>query len=227
MNPYDEFAVEEGIRLKEKFGGEVTVLSMGGAKVNEVLRTALAMGADKAVAIQDPVLEGSDEWVTAAVLAKAVQAIPFDIILSGRIAIDDGSSQVPTRLAEILSIPSVSSVTELKIEDKNATVTRDSDGGSEIIEVPLPAVITAQKGLNEPRYPSVAGIMKAKKKELKTLNLADLGLSAADSVTQGAKMKVLQVSLPPARQGGRLIQGEPAQAVADLVNALMKEAKVI
>ncbi|MEL1133759.1 electron transfer flavoprotein subunit beta/FixA family protein [Desulfitobacterium sp. THU1] len=227
MNPYDEFAVEEGIRLKEKFGGEVTVLSMGGAKVNEVLRTALAMGADKAVAIQDPALEGSDEWVTAAVLAKAVQAIPFDIILSGRIAIDDGSSQVPTRLAEILSIPSVSSVTELKIEDKNATVTRDIDGGSEIIEVPLPAVITAQKGLNEPRYPSVAGIMKAKKKELKTLNLADLGLSAADSVTQGAKMKVLQVSLPPARQGGRLIQGEPAQAVADLVMALMKEAKVI
>lgn len=227
MNPYDEFAVEEGIRLKEKFGGEVTVLSMGGPKVSEVLRTALAMGADKAVAIQDPALDGSDEFVTAVVLAKAVQNIPYDIILSGRIAIDDGSSQVTARLAELLGVPSVSTVTELKVEGMTATVSRDIDGGTEVVEVPLPAVLTAQKGLNEPRYPSVAGIMKAKKKELKTLTLADLGLTAAEAGTQGAKMKVVNMSLPPARQAGRLIQGEPPQAVAELVNALMNEAKVI
>jgi electron transfer flavoprotein beta subunit len=227
MNPYDEFAVEEGLRLKEKFGGEVTVLSMGGPKVGEVLRTALAMGADKAVAIQDPALEGSDEFVTAGILAKAVQNIPFDIILSGRIAIDDGSSQVSTRLAEILGIPSVTSITELSVEGATALVTRDIDGGSEKIQVSLPAVLTAQKGLNEPRYPSVAGIMKAKKKELKTFSLADLGVPAEAAGMKGAKMKTVGLSTPPPRQAGRIIQGEPAQAAADLVQALMKEAKVI
>ena len=131
------------------------------------------------------------------------------------------------RLAELLGVPSVSTVSELKVEGMTATVSRDIDGGTEVVEVPLPAVITAQKGLNEPRYPSVAGIMKAKKKELKTLTLADLGLTAAEAGTQGAKMKVVNMSLPPARQAGRLIQGEPPQAVAELVNALMNEAKVI
>ena len=227
MNPYDEFAVEEGIRLKEKLGGDVTVISMGGPKVSEVLRTALAMGADKAVAIQDPELEGSDEFVTAGVLAKAVQGISFDIILSGRIAIDDGSSQVSVRLAELLGIPSVTSVTELKVEGMTAIVTHDIDGGSEIVEISLPAVITAQKGLNEPRYPSVAGIMKAKKKELKTFTLADLGVSVETSGMKGAKMKTVSLSSPPPRQAGRLIKGEPSQAVSELVKALMNEAKVI
>lgn len=227
INPYDEFAVEEGIRLKEKFGGEVTVLSMGGAKVNEVLRTALAMGADKAVAIQDSALEGSDEFVTAGILAKAVQGLPFDILLSGRIAIDDGSSQVSTRLAELLGIPSVTSITELKVEGMTAIATRDIDGGSEIVEVTLPAVFTAQKGLNEPRYPSVAGIMKAKKKELKAFTLADLGVAAEASGTKGAKMKIVSLSSPPPRQAGRVIKGEPAQVVVELVQALMNEAKVI
>jgi len=227
MNPYDEFAVEEGIRLKEKFGGEVTVISMGGPKVNEVLRHALAMGADKAIAIQDPALDGSDEYVTAKVLAKVIEGLPFDIILSGRIAIDDGSSQVTVRLAEILGIPSVTVATALTVEGNKAIVTRDIDGGSEVVEVSLPAVITAQKGLNEPRYPSVAGIMKAKKKELKTLTLADLGLDASEVGAQGAKMKRVNLYLPPARKAGRIIKGEPAQAVKELVDALMNEAKVI
>ncbi|NMA69732.1 MAG: electron transfer flavoprotein subunit beta/FixA family protein, partial [Desulfitobacterium sp.] len=222
MNPYDEFAVEEGIRLKEQHGGEVTVISMGGPKVSEVLRTALAMGADKAIAIEDPALEGSDEFVTANVLAKAIEGLSYDIIITGRIAIDDGSSQVAVRLAEALGIPSVSTVTKLEVDGSTATATRDIDGGSEVVEVPLPAVITAQKGLNEPRYPSVAGIMKAKRKELKTLTLADLGISAEE-----AKMKVVKLSLPPARQAGRIIEGEPPQAVAELVNALINEAKVI
>ena len=227
MNPYDEFAVEEGIRLKEKFGGEVTVLSMGGAKVAEVLRTTLAMGADKAIAIQDPALEGSDEWVTAQVLAQAIRGLSFDIILSGRIAIDDGSSQVSSRLAELLGLPSVTAISHLQINENIATITRDIDGGSEILEVPLPIVVTAQKGLNEPRYPSVAGIMKAKKKELRTLTLQDIGWAAEDAGFKGAKMKTLNVTLPAPRQSGRVIKGEPAQAVAELVKALREEAKVI
>lgn len=227
INPYDEFAIEEGIRLKEKFGGEVTVISMGGNRVPEALRTALAMGADKAIAIQDPALDGSDEYVTAQVLSKALKDVPFDIILSGRVAIDDGSSQVAVRLAEALKIPSVTSILTLNVDGNKATVTRDIDGGVETVETALPAVLTAQKGLNEPRYPSVAGIMKAKKKELKTLSLQGLGITANEAGQNGAKMKVDSFSLPEQRKAGRVIPGEPAQAASELVRALMEEAKVI
>ena len=227
INPYDEYAIEEGIRLKEKFGGEVTVVSLGGPRVSEALRTALAMGADKAVAIQDSALDGSDEYVVAQVLAKAVATLPYDMILAGRIAIDDGSSQVAVRLAEILGLPSVTSILTLKIENMKATVTRDIDGGMETVEVSLPMVLSAQKGLNEPRYPSVAGIMKAKKKELKTLTLADLGIAAEAAGFSGAKMKLDRVSLPAPRQAGRIITGEPAHAAEKLVTALIEEAKAI
>jgi electron transfer flavoprotein beta subunit len=222
INPYDEYAIEEGIRLKEKSGGEVTVISMGGARAQEALRTALAMGADKAVLVSDPALENSDEWTNAEVLAKAVSQIPYDIVLAGRIAIDDGASQIAVRLAEILNVPSVSSVLKLEIADTQATVTREIDGGTEVIEVSLPIVVTAQKGLNDPRYPSVAGIMKAKKKPLQTLTLADLGISAV-----APKMNVDKYSLPTARQGGRKIPGEAAQAAQELARLLHEEAKVL
>ena len=165
INPYDEFAVEEALKLREKFGGQVTLVSMGGERVQESLRTALAMGCDNAVLVNDPSLDSPDEWVAAKVLAKAVSQIPFDIILTGRIAVDDGSAQVAVRLADELNIPSVGSILKLEVEDKTATVTREIDGGTEIIEVSLPAVLTAQKGLNIPRYPSMMGIMKAKKRK--------------------------------------------------------------
>lgn len=221
INPYDEFAIEEGIRLKEKFGGEVTVASMGTSRAQEALRTSLAMGADKAILISDPALEGSDEYLAAEVLAKALEPLTYDIILAGRIAIDDGSSQVAVRLGEKLGIPSVSSVLKLEIIGQSAYVTREIDGGTELIEVSLPAVITAQKGLNEPRYPSVAGIMKAKKKELKNLTLTDLGFNEA------AKMKIEKYTLPTARQSGKKIQGTPAEAVHELARLLREEAKVL
>jgi len=224
INPYDEFAIEEGIRLKEKFGGEVTVVSMGGPRAQEAVRTALAMGIDKGVLVSDPELDNTDECGRAGVLAKAVAQIPYDIILVGRIAIDDGASQIAIRLAEALNIPSVSSVLKLEIAGTQATAIREIDGGTETIEVSLPAVITAQKGLNEPRYPSVAGIMKAKKKPLKTLTLADLGVSAGDL---SPKMTVNQYTLPTARQGGRKIPGDAAQAASELAKLLREEAKVL
>ena len=224
INPYDEFAIEEGIRLKEKFGGEVTAVSMGGSRAQEALRTALAMGADKAVLVSDPALEGADEWAAGQVLAKAVSGLAYDIVLAGRIAIDDGSSQVAVRLAENLGIPSVSSVLKLEINGSQATVTREIDGGTEIIEVGLPCVITAQKGLNEPRYPSVAGIMKAKKRELKTLTLKDLGI---DALAVAAKMQVAQFSLPTPRKGGRKVPGGAAEAARELARLLHEEAKVL
>lgn len=224
INPYDEFAVEEGIRLKEKLGGEVTVVTMGGARAQEAVRTALAMGADKGVVVSDPALESTDEWANAEILVKAISDIPYDIILAGRIAIDDGASQIAVRLAEGLNIPSVSSVLKLDVDGTQVVATREIDGGTELIEVALPAVVTAQKGLNEPRYPSVAGIMKAKKKPLKNLTLADLGLAAGDLAP---KMNVVKYDLPTPRQAGRKLPGDVAQAASELARLLREEAKVL
>jgi electron transfer flavoprotein beta subunit len=224
INPYDEYAIEEGIRLKEKFGGEVTVITMGSSRAQEALRTSLAMGADKAILVTDPSLEGADEWVTAQVLSKVIADLPYDLILSGRIAIDDGSGQVAVRVAENLNIPSATSVLKLEVGENSANVTREIDGGTENIEIPLPLLITAQKGLNEPRYPSVAGMMKAKKKELKVLSLADIGLNSSDLA---ALFTVDQYSLPKPRQAGVPLTGNSAQAVGALVHFLHKEIKVL
>lgn len=224
INPYDEFAVEEALKLKEKFGGTVTLVSMGGDRVTEALRTALAMGCDEAVLINDPAVESPDEWVVAEILAKAVAQIPYDIILTGRIAVDDGSSQVAVRMADALNIPSVSCILKLEVEDGKAIATREIDGGTELVEVSLPAVLTAQKGLNVPRYPSMMGIMKAKKKEIKVLTLADLGLSAADLPK---KMEIRKYSLPSPRKGGIKVPGEAAEAARELARLLREEAKVI
>lgn len=224
INPYDEFAIEEALQLREKFGGEVTVVSMGPAKAEAAIRTALAMGCDKGVLITDPDLENADEWGTAEVLAKAISQIPYDIILVGRIAVDFGGSQVGVRLADLLDIPSVSSILKLEIDGDKATVTREIDGGTEIIELSLPAVLTAQKGLNTPRYPSMMGIMKAKKKEVKVLSLADLGLNASDLEP---KMIVQKFSLPTPRTAGKKIASEPAEAAVELAKLLREEAKVL
>jgi len=224
INPYDEYAIEEALKLKEKFGGEVTLVSVGNERVQEALRTALAMGCDQAILVNDPGLDNPDEWVKAEVLAKAVSTIPYDIILGGRIAVDDGSSQVAVRLADALNIPSVTSIIKLEVEDNKATVTREIDGGTAVLEISLPAVLTAQKGLNIPRYPSMMGIMKAKKKELKVMSLADIGISTADLP---GKMNTLDYSLPKARKGGIKITGEAADAARELARILREEAKVI
>jgi electron transfer flavoprotein beta subunit len=225
INPYDEYAIEEALKLKEKFGGEVTVVNVGNEKSQEAIRTALAMGCDKAVRIDMSTLENPDEWVVAEILAKAVSnKVPFDIILSGRIAVDDGSGQVAIRMADALGLPSVSSILKLEIENGTATVTREIDGGTELIEVKLPAVFTAQKGLNEPRLPNMMGIMKAKKKEIVVLSPADLGFSAADTAS---KMNAPKFSLPSPRKGGKVIPGEAVDAARELARLLHEEAKII
>jgi electron transfer flavoprotein beta subunit len=209
MNPYDEFALEEGLRLKEKF--------------QEAIRTALATGADRAVLVNDPALEGADEWAVAEILGKAIAQMPYDIVLAGRIAVDDQSAQVAVRLAEVLDLPSVTSILKLEVEVDKALATREIDGGTETLDVPLPAVFTAQKGLNEPRYPSMMGIMKAKNKELKVLTLADLGMSEAP----GRKTGAVVYSLPGARKAGVKIQGEAMDSARELVRLLTEEAKAL
>ena len=223
INPYDEFAVEEALRLKENLGGEVAVVSVGSI-TEEALRQALAMGADRAVLVQDAALAEADSGAVARVLAAAVGQMEYDLILAGQTAIDDGAGQVAARLAERLGLPQANVVTKLEVDGGKAQAHREADGGTEVLEVSLPALITAQKGLNEPRYPSLKGVMAAKKKELKTLSLADLGLSAGDIAPQ---VKVKSLALPAARKGGKVLGGEPAEAAKELVRCLREEAKVI
>ncbi|MCZ8514707.1 electron transfer flavoprotein subunit beta/FixA family protein [Paenibacillus filicis] len=223
LNPYDEYAVEEAIRQKERHGGRITVLSVGPERAGEALRTALAMGADEAVLIGDdriPVDEYSVSRVLAAYLAKE----PPDLLLAGLFSVDNGAGQVAVRTARLLGLPHVSSVVGLKIEGGIAEALRDAEGDSEKLTVRLPALFTAQQGLNEPRYPTLPGIMKAKKKPFARLDLGDLGLSPDDVAAATLR---LGLSLPPARQAGRRLEGTPAEQVARLAELLRGEAKAL
>lgn len=223
INPYDEYAVEEAIKLRDEHGGEVTVISVGPDRAENALRTALAMGADKAVLVNDEAAFG-DEYTTAKVLAAAIKRNGFDIVLAGNMAVDDGAGQGGPRVAELLDIPQVTTITGLKVEGGKATAERDVEGDLEIIEVSLPALFTAQQGLNEPRYPSLPGIMKAKKKPLEKITLADLGLSAEEVAP---KTEELETFLPPQKQAGKILQGEIDDQAKELARLLRTEAKVI
>ncbi|WP_227937663.1 electron transfer flavoprotein subunit beta/FixA family protein [Alkalihalobacillus deserti] len=223
INPYDEYAVEEAIKLKEEFGGEVTVITIGPSRAENALRTALAMGADKGVILDDESLSG-DEYTISKVLATVIQDRPYDIILAGNMSIDSGSGQVGPRLAEGLGIPHVSSITKLDIEGSKATIVRDVEGDSETIEVSLPVLVTAQQGLNEPRYPSLPGIMKAKKKPMERFSTDDLNINLEEVKT---KTDIIDQFLPPKKDAGRVLSGEFSDQVKELVQLLHNEAKVI
>ena len=224
INPYDEYAIEEGIALKEKHGGEVTVVTFGEEEAEKELRTALAMGADKAVLIDSEEIEEGDQFTTATILATYLKDKSPDIILAGNVAVDGGSGQVGPRVAELLGIPQVTAITSLNIEDGKATLIHDVEGDEETIEVSLPVLVTTQQGLNEPRYPSLPGIMKAKKKPLITLELDDLDLEEEDVE---AKTEKVEVFLPPKKQQGKVLDGELNHQVQELVSLLKSEAKVI
>jgi electron transfer flavoprotein beta subunit len=231
MNPYDEYAVEEGIRLKEKFGGEVTIVCLGPDRATETIRTALAMGADKGIHLRDPFFEGSDGCCTARILSGAISQIPYDIILTGKQAVDEDNASVFAYLAEFLNLPYASVVVGLELASdlKSASVKREGESGEkEIIQITLPAIIACQKDLNQPRYASLPGIMKAKKKEIKTITAKDLGLSPDEVGQKGSKVKMSDYSLPPERKQGIIIQGEePSEICEKLVKLLREEAKMI
>ncbi|UCC71051.1 MAG: electron transfer flavoprotein subunit beta/FixA family protein [Gemmatimonadota bacterium] len=215
LNPYDEYAVEGALRLKEAAGdGSVTVMTLGGEESKETLRTALAMGADQAVLLKgQPSVDGLG---TAQKLAGALEGREYDLLLFGKQAIDDDNLQVPAMVAELLGVPCATVVVELQVEGKVVTATREIEGGHEIVEFELPGVVAAQKGLNEPRYPSLKGIMQAKKKPLEEVDVGD-----AES-----HLEVIEVMNPPGRSAG-VIVGEGADAVPELVRRLREEAKVI
>jgi electron transfer flavoprotein beta subunit len=225
INPYDEYAVEEAIQVRDANGGEVTVVSVGNEETEKQLRTALAMGADKAVLINiEDEVENGDQFTTAKILAEYLKDKDVDLILGGNVAIDGGSGQVGPRVAELLNIPYVTTITKLEIDGSKVTVTRDVEGDSEVIETSLPLLVTAQQGLNEPRYPSLPGIMKAKKKPLDELELDDLDLEEDDVE---AKTKTIEIYLPPKKEAGKVLAGDLTDQVKELVQLLHTEAKVI
>lgn len=223
INPYDEYAVEEALKLKEAKGsGQVTVITIGPkARSSEALRTAMAMGADDAIVIDST--EYLDSYWTAKALAGAIQKEgAFDFILTGKLAIDDNAASVPQMLAEALNIPHVTVVSKLTM-GTSILAEREVEGGArEVFEITGPCVIAANKGLNTPRYASLPGIMKAKKKPLKELSLNDTGVAAGAS-----KVRLKDFQLPKEKPAVKMIAGDAATQAKELVRLVMEEAKVL
>jgi len=216
LNPYDEFAVEEALQRKEKAGaGEVVVIALGPPASQETIRTALAMGADRGVLLQSDKIP-ADGFEVAKALAAELQPGGYDLILFGKIAIDDYNHQVGPMVAELLGLPCVTAVAHLTLDAGKGTAEREIEGGIEVVEFPLPAVITADKGLNEPRYPALKGIMAAKKKPL------EVKPAALDS----GRLEVLAMLPPAERKEGKVV-GEGAAAIPELIRLLREEAKVL
>ncbi|KAA9031668.1 electron transfer flavoprotein subunit beta/FixA family protein [Niallia endozanthoxylica] len=223
INPYDEYAVEEAVAIKEKHGGEVTVVTIGPSRAEAALRTALAMGADKAIIVDDESVFG-DEYMISKVLATVAKRDTYDLILGGYMAVDDGAAQVGPRLAEELGIAHISTITNMEVDGSLVKVEKDVEGDIEIIEVSMPVLVTAQQGLNEPRYPSLPGIMKAKKKPIERLTADDLDLNIEEILS---KTEVLEQYLPQQKTAGKILQGELPEQVSELIEALRFEAKVV
>ena len=222
VSPYDEFALEAAIRLKEAGGGDVTVISFGPDRVQQGLRECLARGATKALQIKGEVGE-TDSLGIAKALAAAAKTIPHDIIFFGKQGVGTDNSLVGPMVAELLGYPQVNVVTHLEVSAGKLSAHREIEGAEEVIEAPLPAVITAQKGLNEPRYASLKGIMAAKKIAIDTKTLADLGVQE-----EPARVRVVSLELPAEKSGGRKIEGGDAAAAAkEILKYIREEAKAL
>jgi electron transfer flavoprotein beta subunit len=225
VSPYDEFALEEALRIKEKRGqGEVVAVTLGPERAKEALRSCLAMGADRAVHVNDPAFNDADTLTTARALAAVIKQEQPGLVLVGRQAIDDDMGAVGAQLAEVLGWPCAYWIMEDAIDGDGKTVkaARQVEGGLEVFEIPLPAVLAAQKGLNEPRYPTLKGIMGAKKKEIKDMKAGDLGLAA-----EPPQLAITNLEALPPRPPGRIVEGDIATAVKELVRSLREDAKAI
>lgn len=217
MSPYDEFAVEEALKLIEANGGTVTALTVGPESAKEALRSALAMGADEAIhVVTDGAPLALDSLATAKLIAKAIEGKNYDLVLMGRQAIDDDAMQMGSLVAELLNIGQITTAIKLEIEGTQVKAQRTIEGGLQNIEAALPLVVTAQKGLNTPRYPSMKGILKAKKKPVQDIPASSLGVSLEP------KVRIEALVEPPARPAGRIVG-----SVDELVAALTQEIKVV
>jgi electron transfer flavoprotein beta subunit len=228
VNPYDEFAVEEALRLKEEHGGEVTLITAGPDRAVQALKDALALGADEGIHIKDPVLDTAGRGGVAKILAAAIRKVgDVDLVWTGWKGVDEDHGVVPMYLAEELDWPHLSFVIDVDVDPDagRVTVEREIEGGHEIIEAPLPAVLSAQKGLNEVRYASLKGIMAVKRKTIPEWTVEDLDLD--ESQLGAAELEFVTIEPPPERQPGRILDGTPEEVARELVRLLREEAKVI
>lgn len=227
MNPYDEYAIEESVSMKETYGGEVTVISLGQETVVDSLRQALAMGCDNAVLLDDKKFVQGDGYSTANALAAAIKKYDFDLIIAGWVSVDEGAGQAAVRIAELLNLPQVTVVTKMQVIEDKLIVDREIDSGTEKMEVVLPAMITVQKGINEPRYPNMRGIMQAKKKKITRIDLAGIDLEETDVGELGSKTIIEKTVLPQKRQQCKIMKDDlPSKLAGKLVSEL-RQAKAL
>jgi electron transfer flavoprotein beta subunit len=227
INEADNYALEEALLIKEKMGGTVTLITMGQKESDDTIRMGLAKGADTAIRLDDPAFAESDGIATAKILAAAIHKLKFDLILTGCIASDNGFSQIGPALAENLSIPHAAMVTEMKMAEKKVKASRELEGGLlEVLEIDLPAVLTIQTGINEPRYASIMGIAKASKKEIALQAIGDLGLNENEVGQKGSKTAIQSLTLPVQDKMAEIIPGTPEEATEKL-SGILKERGLV
>lgn len=225
VSPYDEFALEEAVKLMEGGEGEVTVVTFGPDRAQQGLRECLARGATKAIHVNGEVSR-ADSLGIAKVLAAAIRDVPHDLVFLGKQGVGTDNSLVGPMLAELLEVPQLNVVTKLEAGDGKVVGHREVEGAEEVVESSLPALVTAQKGLNEPRYASLKGIMAAKKKPIETKSLADLGLDESD--IYDARVRFTRFELPPEKSAGRRIEpADPAEAAKEILDFIRNQAKAI
>ncbi|MFQ5681245.1 MAG: electron transfer flavoprotein subunit beta/FixA family protein [Candidatus Omnitrophota bacterium] len=222
INPFDTYAIEEGIRLKERFGGSVTVLTMGPPQAGEILKQAISLGCDRAVLLSDRAFAGSDTWATSYALSRAIAKLDrFDIILCGKQASDGDTAQVGPGIATHLDLPQVTYVKKISdIKDGLARVERMTEEGYEVLETSLPVLFTVVKEINEPRHPSLKGIMRSKKTEITTWSAEDVGADKKYLGLEGSPTRVVKIFTPPRREGGKIFDGDIEEAVDNVVKEL-------
>jgi len=221
INEWDDYALEEAVRLKEKFGGTVTAITLGSEEADATLRKCLARGADAAIRLWDPKFVGSDGYATAKTLSKVVKNLPFNLILTGAQAGDDGYAVVGTMLAELLGVPHATMVKKIELNGEAAKLHRELEGGfEELLEVKLPAVFAVSTGINEPRYVSIMGTRKAMQKEIKLVDLAGTGLSENDVGEAGSWIKVEKLYVPPVEKQAEFLKGSPDEIASKIAEIL-------
>ena len=222
INPFDTYAIEEAVRLKERFGGKVTVVTMGPPQAENALREAISLGCDEAILVSDRKFAGSDTWATSYTLAAAIKTIgEYDVIICGKQASDGDTAQVGPGISTHLNIPQVTYVKKIEaIKDNKATVERMTEEGYDIVETPVPCLFTVVKEINTPRLPSLRGMMKSKTAKITKWTAGDIGAEAKAIGLEGSPTRVVKIFTPPPRKGGEILQGDTQDIVNELVELL-------